>query len=181
VNSPHGWFRSNRSDDALELIRANKNAFLLLYIIASRARWKQGGFNQHGLKFGEAFLGDCAHYGLTEREYRTAKKLLAKWGLATFKPTNKGTIAKLVNMSIFDISPPQRNGQSDRPPADRYQTSDERVTTNNNETTKHREEGNNINPGSAGIEDGCAQKASIPARPRDYRASSDLALGPLQP
>ena len=103
----------------MELIRANKNAFVLLYIIASRARWKEGGFNQHDLKFGEAFIGDYANCGMTEREYRTAKKLLEKGCFVTFQPTSKGTVAKLVNMGIFNISPPQRDGQSDRPSTDR--------------------------------------------------------------
>ena len=45
----HGWFKAIRSDEALELLRANKNAFLLLYVIAYRAQWKQG-FNRYNLQ-----------------------------------------------------------------------------------------------------------------------------------
>ena len=98
-----GWFKAWRSDDALELLRANKNAFLLLYVIAYRAQWKQG-FNRYNLQRGQALLGDHENYSLTAREYRTAKQNLQKWGFATFKTTSRGTVATLNGTSTFQFS-----------------------------------------------------------------------------
>jgi hypothetical protein len=123
----HGWFMAMRSEDAFELIRANPFAFTLAWIIAARANWR-GGFNRHNLEFGEAFLGDFESYGMSERNYRTAKEQLAKWNFATFRPTNKGTIAKLKDTRLFQINPPKGDGQS----ADSQRTADGQPTTNLN-------------------------------------------------
>ena len=123
----HGYFEATRSEDALELIRANPLAFVLAYIIAARANWR-GGFNKHNLKFGEAFLGDFDSYGMTERGYRTAKKVLQNGGFATFKATTKGTIAKLTDTRLFKINPSKSDGQR----ADNWRTADEQPTTNLN-------------------------------------------------
>jgi hypothetical protein len=128
----HGWFKAIRSDEALELLHASKNAFLLLYVIAYRAQWKKG-FNRYHLQPGEALLGDHKNYGLSAREYRTAKKNLEKWNFATFKATNNGTIAKLINANIFSVL----NGGSDNPNDTRQtsgrRTPDKRVTATKNE------------------------------------------------
>lgn len=124
-----GWFKAMRDPVALELLRTNKNAFVLLYVIATRSRW-MSGFNRHGLAQGEAFIGDCAEYGLSEREYRTAKQLLEKHGFATFKPTNRGTIASLCDSRVFDINCDPNDGQSDGQPTSRRRTADGQPTTN---------------------------------------------------
>lgn len=117
VNS--GWFRAHRNPEALELIRANQNAFVLLYVIAFRAQWKVG-FNRHNLAREEALLGDHENYGMSERQYRTAKQKLQTYGFATFKTTNKGTVAKLANTAIFSVSTAANDGQNDsRPTSDR--------------------------------------------------------------
>lgn len=128
-NGQAGWFKAHRSDEAMELIRANKNAFILLYVIAARARWRDG-FNAHGLTQGESFIGDHDAYGLTEREYRTAKALLEKHGFATFKPTNKGTVATIENPTVFDIWQSQDDEQNVTRPTDRRRTGDGQTTTN---------------------------------------------------
>jgi hypothetical protein len=122
-----GYFEATRSEEALELIRANPLAFTLAYIIAARANWR-AGFNRHNLEFGEAFLGDFESCGMSERNYRTAKELLARWGFATFKPTNRGTIAKLIDTRLFKINPPKGDGQN----ADGRRTGDGHPTTNLN-------------------------------------------------
>ena len=122
-----GYVEATRSDDALELVQANPLAFALAYIIARRAVWREG-FNRHNLKFGEAFLGDYKTCGMSERNYRTAKAQLAKWNFATFKPTNKGTIARLTDTRLFKINPPKGDGQN----ADARRTPDEPPTTNLN-------------------------------------------------
>ena len=108
----HGYFEATRSEDALALLRHYAPALTLAYVIGQRARWRNDGFNPHGLQFGEAFLGDFESYGLTEREYRTAKKILAESQFAAFKATNKGTIAKLIDTRLFRINPPKGDGQN---------------------------------------------------------------------
>jgi len=122
-----GYFEATRSEDPLELIRLNPFAFILAYIIAHRANWR-GGFNRHNLEFGEAFLGDHAKCGMSERQYRTAKAQLAREGFATFKATTKGTIARLTDTTLFKINPPKGDGQA----TGRRQPADGQPTTNLN-------------------------------------------------
>lgn len=138
-----GWFRAMRSDDAIELIRANRNAFVLLYLIAYRARWSDS-FDRHNLQRGQAFIGGKENIGLTEREYRTAKTQLQMWKFATFKATNKGTIATLMNTSVFSIFNDYNDEQNDNPKTDERQSSDKRATTNNK--SKERKEGQEATP-----------------------------------
>ena len=121
--NPAGWrgyFRASRTDDALELLKLNPLALVLAYVIANRAKWRNG-FDRHGLSIGEAFIGDHDNYGMSERCYRTAKSQLAKWCFATFKTTNKGTIAKLIDTRLFEIVA----GSSDEQNADKRRTGDE--------------------------------------------------------
>ncbi|HNQ90680.1 MAG TPA: hypothetical protein PKM73_18855 [Verrucomicrobiota bacterium] len=125
----HGWFKAQRNPEAFELIRACPNAFVLLYVIAFRARWRHG-FNQHQLAAGQAFLGDFESYGMTERGYRTAKSFLAKHGFATFTATNKGTVATIASTSVFDVFSLARDGQADRQATSKRRTSDGQATTN---------------------------------------------------
>src|SRR4051812_28115361 len=80
------WFKALRSHDAEELIRANPNAFILLYFIAKRAQ-RTFGYNQHNLAPGEALVGDYEQMGMTRQNYRTAMRHLETRGFATFKPT----------------------------------------------------------------------------------------------
>ena len=137
-----GWFRCHRGEMGLELLKASPHAFALLYIIAHRARWSDG-FNHHGLAIGEAFIGDHASYGMTEQNYRTAKGHLAKWGFATFKPTNKGTVARIINTGIFDASPLPANGQDSGRVTDASRTGNGQVTTNKegNNAKKEKNQG----------------------------------------
>ncbi len=134
ISKSPGYFEATRSDDALELLAANQDAFSLAYIIAAHASW-HSGFNRHGCAFGEAFLGAGAteNYGMGrgdkgESRYRRAKDFLAKGNFATFKPTNKGTIAKLTDTRLFKINPPKGDGQK----ADSQRTPDGQPTTNLN-------------------------------------------------
>ena len=92
-----------KNKETMELATNAPNAFLLLLQIAWRAK-RTNGFNAHGLTIGQALVGDYESIGLTERKYRTAKALLETWGFATFKGTNKGTIANLINTRVFDIN-----------------------------------------------------------------------------
>lgn len=131
-----GFFKAMRSEAGTELIKANPNAFVLLYVIARRARWHHG-FNAHDLAPGEAVLGDYKNYGMSEREYRTAKQLLEKCHFATFKTTNRGTVASLVSTTVFDISgePDDRQPQ---PTGNRRKTDGQATdkTTDNNDSAR---------------------------------------------
>ena len=114
-----------------ELIK-DRYAFALLAQIALRAK-RTNGLSVHGLEIGEALIGDYKSIGLTEQKYRTAKAKLKTWEFITTKATNKGTIAKLINLDVFDINeePVQRTNQQD---------SNDPITTNK----KEKKEKNNI-------------------------------------
>jgi hypothetical protein len=82
---------------------------------------------------------------MTERTYRTSKEQLAKWNLATFKATNKGTIARLLDSSIYDINIDVGDEQSDRQATGKRRTADEQsdrqATTNEEGKKERRKEG----------------------------------------
>lgn len=99
----YGWLKTYRNPELLELIAINGNAANLLLIIAFRA-WRGTGINRHGLGPGQAFIGNFEKQGMSEQQYRTAKKVLEKLGYATFKPTARGTIATLTDSRIYDIN-----------------------------------------------------------------------------
>ena len=136
-----GWFKAVRSREVIELIRANPNAFILAYVIAHRARFHDG-FNADGLERGEAMLGDFESYGMTERQYRTAKEQLTKWHFATFKTTNKGTLGKLMDTRLFDPLNISTDRQNDNQPTGKRQAGDGQPTTN-----KKVKKGNNEKEG----------------------------------
>lgn len=101
--------------DALDLIREHRPSFLLLFYIAMRARREPTIMEK--LEIGEAKIGSNSLFGqlgLTEGEYRTAKKKLEQAGIATFRATNWGTIAKLISTAIFDPNFAQPDVQDDK-------------------------------------------------------------------
>ena len=138
------WFKAKRTPEALELIRANPNAFVLAFVIAFRARYRRG-FNADGLELGEAMLGDFESYGMSERQYRTAKQQLSKWRFATFKTTNKGTLGKLMDTRLFDPLNISADGQNDSQPTGKRRTTDGQPTTNKkvNNVNNEKEGGKN--------------------------------------
>jgi len=115
----------------------------LLKIIASRAR-RTNEFNAHNLKIGEAFLGDFRNYGMSEQQYRTAKEKLNRWGFASFRATNKGTIATLLNDDIYDINLKQSN----RPATGQQQASNRPATTNNKDNNVNNDNKKEYSPNS---------------------------------
>ena len=115
---------SNESEMLESLLKNGKHKeFALLTVIALRSRRTPDPVS--GLDVGQCFLGDFKSYGMTEREYRTAKKNLDKWGLASFKATNKGTVASLANTAVYDINAEKATGNR--------RTDDEQATTNKND------------------------------------------------
>ncbi|HEY3857367.1 MAG TPA: hypothetical protein VGO67_23525 [Verrucomicrobiae bacterium] len=101
-NAPGGFVAAMRTPDAFELMAANPLAYVLAAVIAYRARWSDS-FNRYGLELGEALVGDHEAYGMTQQQYRTAKSKLTNWGFATFRPTNKGTVASLTDTRLFNV------------------------------------------------------------------------------
>lgn len=126
-HQPETFIKQKRSKTTIELIKHHKE-FILLNIIAYRAR-RTDKFNPHGLEIGEALIGDYQNYGMSEQNYRTAKKNLKKWKFITCRPTPKGTIARLINSDVWDININGSNEQTNR-----------EVTTNKNTNTSSNDE-----------------------------------------
>lgn len=120
-----GYVPMMRSHEADEIIRENPLAFVLMAVIAKRARYREGT-DLRGLELGEAWIGDHSNCGMSMRQYRTAKQQLSKWNFATFKTTNKGTIARLTDSRVFDVLR-WHDRQAER------QVNDEPTTTNKKE------------------------------------------------
>lgn len=125
-----------RSNEFYELIKRRPTAFVLLAIIAVRARKVHLDINDD-IEVGEAFIGDYEEYGATLQSYRTDKKYLEKFKIATFKSTNKGTVAKVVNSSIFDIS----RVSSTNKLTDKQQTNNMQSTTKQEVRSEIKERG----------------------------------------
>jgi len=123
-------------------------AFTLLSVIALRARRtaKDDGPNIHNLNPGEALIGDYLNYGMSEQNYRTAKKQLEEFGLVTIQATNKGTIATICTTEVYDINlddnveasndPPNERGND---PANTLLTTKKEVNKSNNQKEKKEE------------------------------------------
>lgn len=123
-----------RSPETYNLLEEDPKAYLLLSQIALRAK-RTDGFSAKNLEIGEAFIGDHEKIGLTQGEYRGAKKRLEKYGFASFRPTNKGTIAKLISSSIFDINEETKAGKK----PNKQQSEDKQRTTNNKDKNDNNE------------------------------------------
>jgi hypothetical protein len=126
-----GFVKLMRTPETVELMR-DTSAMALLMQIAYRARREAGEVFENGraihLETGEAFVGDCASIGLSEQNYRSAKKRLADRQFATFRATNKGTVARLVNSRVFDINADEPTDS----PTVKQRTNNGQTTTNKN-------------------------------------------------
>lgn len=129
------------------LLIQKPNAFRLLLIIADRARRKNG--HPDGLKIGQCQLGDYESYGLTEREYRTAKEILVSRKIvkicetsrtrkkSTNGTTTSGTLVQLLDSRIWDINSETTDERIDeRPTNDRRTTDDEQEGIRKNKKEK---------------------------------------------
>lgn len=124
------------SEESDFLLERYPNAFLLLALIAKRARRTQGHID--GLEIGDAHIGDHKSCGLSEREYRTAKEVLCKLKIirikqtcrnrqkSTTESTTVGTLVTLLDSRVFDINSKLPDDRiDDRPTTDRRPTDDE--------------------------------------------------------
>ena len=125
----NGFVQLVKGEEFLELIKRSPLAFALLSIIAHRARRTDSKINK--LKVGEAMIGDYKNYGMTKQNYRTAKKILQNCNLVTLKVTNKGTIAKLIDTSIYDININENNTLPNTRLTHDQHTANTRLTPNN--------------------------------------------------
>jgi hypothetical protein len=125
------WVKLYRGKIANELVAANHRAFVLLYQIADRVQ-RTAAFNRCNLDKGEAFIGDFKSLNMTRGQYRYAKKYLEKNGFATFRTTNKGTIAKQINFDVFDPNLEGDDQQNDHPATFKQPAGNHPTTTTNN-------------------------------------------------
>lgn len=125
-------------------MRTHRPSYILLDFIAHHARREPNKILN--LEIGEVFLGKdlvWRELKITAREYRTAKNNLEKWNLVTFESTNNGTVAKLIDKSIFDINVFQDDKQADKEKTTLRQTSDKLETTNNNDKKEKKDKNYN--------------------------------------
>lgn len=103
----NGFIKFNRNSERyFKIIEERPTAFLLLSLIANRARRTNERDLSIDLKIGEALIGDYFAYSATESIYRTDKKYLIKNDfIVTTRTNRRGTIVKLIDSEIFDICP----------------------------------------------------------------------------
>jgi len=107
------FIKAYRSETA-SFLDFNPNANHLLNVIARRAR--RTPCNLNNLAVGECFIG-FKSVGLTEQQYRTAKKHLQKIDLVSFRVARKltggvtsgVTVAKLMDSRVYDINTSEGN------------------------------------------------------------------------
>jgi hypothetical protein len=91
-------------EGGLELLEEDPKAFLLYTQIALRAQRSTKNYSRIPLKSNQSLIGDPQKIGLSQQEYKGAKKRLKKYGLATFLPTPQGTIATLTSTEVYNIN-----------------------------------------------------------------------------
>ena len=132
-----GFIQLKRSQETEEMLQNEPNCFLLLTLIAFRAK-RSNGSSVFNLESGEALIGDYKACGLTRMQFRTTIKKLKRWGIITTKATNKGTVARLINIDIWDINIETNNQQDNQQVTNKEEKSNQQVTTNNNDKNKEK-------------------------------------------
>jgi hypothetical protein len=124
------------SEEADYLLLNKFNAFRLLTIIAMRARREPG--HPDGLLPGQCHIGDWETMGMSEQNYRTAKKILVNRKHIKIIETNRtrkksttgttttGTLVELLSLTVYDI-----NKSVDNDRANDCLTTDQRRTRKN--------------------------------------------------
>ena len=121
-----------------ELIKRRPTAFVLLAVIADRAR-RTDDNNFDDLEIGEALIGDYTTYGVSRQVYRTDILFLTNFKFLTTRTTNRGTVAKLIDKSIFDINSALSGHPSNQQPTIKQPTANHQATTNKNEKNEKNE------------------------------------------
>ncbi len=95
-----------KSDRYFWLIKKRPSAFVLLSLVANRARRTDEEGLKVKLDIAEALVGDHDSYKATESVYRTDIKFLIRHGfILKTKTSRRGTVVKLIDTDIFDICP----------------------------------------------------------------------------
>jgi hypothetical protein len=157
-----GYVQLNRELESEDLASSDRNAFTLLSLIAMRARYKEISTDRHGLKVGEAFIGDYARWGFTRGEYRNALKNLVKYNhLKIIDATNKGTTVKLCT-PVFNINSEEYNNHQRNQRTTKEQPSSNQQATTKEERYKERKEENTPPTPHGGAEGGGDPSPSVP-------------------
>lgn len=85
-----------------ENLMKDQYAFMLLFKIAYFTK-RNDNFTIPFVEIGEAFISNTMFPEFSPTNYRSAVKRLSNWGFATFRTTNRGTIAKLTTDKFFKI------------------------------------------------------------------------------
>jgi hypothetical protein len=146
-----GFVKMNKSEELYDLLK-NRTALILLILISARVRRSSSA---NGLEVGEAFIGASDVFlsaGLTPREYRTAVKTLEKWGTIEAKATNKGTIVRLLDTTVFDPNicegdkqATRRRQADDKQATSKRQAGDKQTTTNKKDKKDKKDKNENEN------------------------------------
>lgn len=155
-----GFIKFMRSDNARELLKRPK-AFCLLALIAQRAK-RSDELSIHDLGIGEALIGDRGSVGLSQQEYRSAKAFLEKLQLATFRATNRGTVARLTDKTIFDINLAPDNRQVNHQETNRQHTKHKQGTTKKNEKKEELSKNDNKNKEYINFKRNFIKKTTMP-------------------
>jgi hypothetical protein len=135
------------SEEAFWLMHNKPNAFRLLTHIANTARRKNG--NPDGLTQGQCHLQHWTFYGLTQQEYRTAKKILVERKHVKILETNRtrkksttgtttaSTLVELCSLTVWDIIVEEYNDRiNDRATTDQRLTNDKQEEDISNDISK---------------------------------------------
>ncbi len=125
-----GFVKLMRTDEANELM-LDGPAFILLSKIALRAR-RTDKNSLIKLDIGEALIGDFKSYGLTRQQYRSAVERLKSNRLITTKTTNRGTIAKILDVRVYDINKEESNQPTNPGATIKQPTANHQATTKKN-------------------------------------------------
>ncbi|MCP4747281.1 MAG: hypothetical protein GY874_14245 [Desulfobacteraceae bacterium] len=106
-----GFISLVASDDLDELNKRPNELALLLLIARRSLRTASFSACNCNIKEGEVLISSYQACGLSEQEYRTAKKNLEQWNIIRTRRSNKGTVAKIVSNTIvsFHSSPTDQN------------------------------------------------------------------------
>lgn len=187
-----GFIKLSRNEKVEWTLLNHPNAFLLLTLIAWRARFYPD--HPDGLKPGECHIGDHTSCGLSRQQYRTALQYLVKSSTieiletcrtrkkSTTGTTTKGTKVRLIDTSIYDINITCHNHQTnhcpttDQPPTNHEQRNQEskKIDKDQRFSKIHSSELNGVHE-QFGISEGYA--INIVQVTISYLQSQDMEIG----
>lgn len=148
-----GWIGFHRSEETDELLAKEPKAFVLLAVIARRARWKNPVIPD-GLTKGDALIGknDFEKFGWTEHDYRRAKQILGGAKLVSFRrakgTTKSGTVATLLDARVFSLTGDERNEPVDESSTTPPRSDNDSSTTPQRQSKKGKKEEEGFNNGN---------------------------------